>query len=95
MEASATFLTADSVLYDAVFIPGGQRSTDSLKARKSAKDFVSEAFSHYKAIGASGEGKELLTLAAGTGSGPGLIPDGNHEQFLKAVAEHVHWDRKI
>ncbi|MBW8278526.1 catalase [Bacillus amyloliquefaciens] len=95
LEASATFLTADSVLYDAVFIPGGQRSTDSLKARKAAKDFVSEAFSHYKAIGASGEGKELLTLAAGTESGPGLVPDGNHEQFLKAVAEHRHWDRNI
>ena len=33
LEASATFLTADSVLYDAVFIPGGKQSTDSLKAQ--------------------------------------------------------------
>jgi catalase len=53
-------LTTASVLYDAVFIPGGKESVDVLKGLGDAVHFVEEAFKHCKAIGATAEGVELL-----------------------------------
>lgn len=60
LEVAHTFLTSDSVLFDAVYVAGGQESVDRLKGQKEAATFIHEAFSHYKAIGAAGQGAELL-----------------------------------
>ena len=64
IEVGNTLQTVDSVLYDAVYIPGG-RTVERLKLHKAASDFVNEAFGHYKAVGAAGEGVDLLLSAAG------------------------------
>ncbi|MDQ0245573.1 catalase [Bacillus fengqiuensis] len=64
LEVTHTFLTSDSVLFDAVYVAGGQQSVDQLKGQKEAMNFIGEAFSHYKAIGAAGEGRELLVAAS-------------------------------
>jgi catalase len=56
-----TFLTAASVVYDAIYVPGGAQSIEALKAHGEAMNFVHEAFKHFKPIAASGEGVELLT----------------------------------
>ncbi|MBV9022093.1 MAG: DJ-1/PfpI family protein, partial [Ktedonobacteraceae bacterium] len=53
-------LTTSSIMYDAVFIPGGQASVQQLMQQGDARHFVAEAFKHGKAIGAVGEGIELL-----------------------------------
>ena len=58
-----TFLTTASVLFDAVYLPGGAKSVATLKAQGDAVQFVSEAFKHCKPIAASGEGVELLMQA--------------------------------
>jgi catalase len=50
----------DSVLYDAVFIPGGQNSTVQLLKLGDALHFVAEAYKHFKATGASGTGVDFL-----------------------------------
>jgi catalase len=55
-----TFLTAASVMYDAIYIPGGKQSVDALKQEGDAIHFVNEAFRHCKAIGATGEGVEMI-----------------------------------
>jgi catalase len=52
--------TAPSVLYDAVYVPGGERSVATLAADGLAVHFVAEAFKHGKAIGATGQGVSLL-----------------------------------
>jgi catalase len=55
-----TFITAGSVLFDAVYVPGGKQSVEVLKMSGEAIHFVNEAFRHAKPIAATGEGMELL-----------------------------------
>ncbi len=55
--------TVDSVVYDAVFVPGGAASIATLKGQHPVKAFLQDAFHHCKAIGASGEGVDLLKAA--------------------------------
>jgi catalase len=61
--ADFSFLTGASVLFDAVYVPGGQASVDTLKAQPEAFEFLAEAYKHCKSIAASAEGAELLRLA--------------------------------
>ena len=58
-----SFLTVGSVLFDAVFVPGGDKSLKALTAEPRAVEFVAEAYKHCKAIGATGEGMALLQAA--------------------------------
>jgi catalase len=52
--------TVASVLYDAVFIPGGESSTAQLLTQGNALHFVAETYKHFKTIGASGTGADFL-----------------------------------
>jgi catalase len=60
MKADKTLLTCGSVLYDAVYVPGGTASGATLAADGDAVHFVDEAFKHCKAIAATGEGVDVL-----------------------------------
>jgi catalase len=55
-----SLLTAGSVLFDAVYVPGGERSIETLKGEAKALHFVNEAYKHCKPIAATGAGIELL-----------------------------------
>ncbi len=55
-----SLLTGSSVLFDAVYVPGGGASVEALAAERDAMDFVMEAFRHCKTIGATGDGIRLL-----------------------------------
>jgi catalase len=74
-----SLLTAGSVLFDAVYVPGGERSIETLKGEAKALHFVNEAYKHCKPIAATGAGIELLRasyLGTETISEPG---DGAHQ----------------
>jgi catalase len=58
-----TFLTTASVLYDAIYVPGGERSIEALTAHGDPLSFIHEAFKHFKPMAATGEGVELLMQA--------------------------------
>lgn len=60
IEVDKTFLTTTSVLYDAIYVPGGTKSINTLNAYGEAQDFVHEAFKHFKPIAALAEGVDLL-----------------------------------
>jgi catalase len=69
-----SFLTAASVLFDAVYVPGGDKSVAALKAEADAIHFVNEAFKHCKPVAANGAGVEFLratTLADMVGKSNG------------------------
>ena len=55
-----TLLTVDSVLYDAVYVPGGEDSIAALEMQPDAQHFVMEAWKHCKAIGGSSEGARFV-----------------------------------
>ena len=54
------YLTAASVMYDAIYVPGGKESIETMKMQGDAIHFINEAFKHCKPLGATGEGIELL-----------------------------------
>jgi catalase len=91
-----SFDTADSVLYDAVYLPGGKDSVNALQNLLKASQFVQEAFAHKKAIGASGAGADYLK-AAGVGAAPGVVVAASGAEavqpFIAAVGQHRHWGR--
>ena len=63
LEVNKNYLTAASVMYDGVYIPGGKESIKTLKMQGDAIHFVHEAFRHCKPLGATGEGIELFKVA--------------------------------
>jgi len=53
-----------SVLFDAVYIPGGADSVAAVMAKAKSIHFVNEAYQHCKAIAATGEGVDLLRASS-------------------------------
>ena len=108
VQANKTFANTSSVLYDAVFVPGGH-SAAALEQMGDARAFVAEAYKHAKAIAGVGEGVGLLRAALPEGAKPGKDdPAANHlgvitqpdggglsaslEEFIAAVPSR-HWGR--
>ncbi|CAN5752943.1 catalase [soil metagenome] len=63
VEVAKSYITTASVLYDAVFVPGGKH-VEILRKQGDAVQFVNEAFKHGKTVGATGEAVALLRSAA-------------------------------
>lgn len=61
--ATKTLGNTDAVLFDAVLVPGGAKSVQTLMRRGDAFAFLGEAFKHAKPVGALGEGVEVLTAS--------------------------------
>ena len=59
-----SFLTAGSVLFDAVFVPGGEASANILKGDAKALLFIKEAYLHCKTIAATDAGIGLFAAAS-------------------------------
>jgi catalase len=55
-----SLFTASSVIFDAVYVPGGEQSVTALKAEANALHFINEAYKHCKTIAAIGAGIDLL-----------------------------------
>jgi catalase len=78
-----TMRTVSSVLYDAVYVPGGQASAEALRQQGDVRHFLNEAFKHCKAIAATGEGVDVL-LATDIARAAGAGKDG--DQALAGIA---------
>jgi catalase len=58
-----SFLTSSSVLFDAVYIPGGDKSIQALQQEDDAVEFVKEAYKHCKTLAATGAGGRFVRMA--------------------------------
>jgi catalase len=110
VKADFSFLTGTSVVFDAVYVPGGEASVAALKNEPEAANFVSEAYKHCKSIAASGAGVELLESAgvvappnadaASSAGDAGVVTGGDDEvvklaeDFIAAIGRHRHWERE-
>ena len=96
MEVDHTFSTTDAVLFDAIYAVGGMKISDEFT--KQAAKYIGEAFDHYKPIGATHEGKKWLEAAHMEGQ-PGVVTGEDAAlfaaDFIEAVAQHRHWNRKV
>jgi catalase len=107
VEADFSFRTGDSVLFDAIYIPGGRKSVDALKRHVEVDDFIRDSWRHCKPIAASGAGVELLAGLPGAPSGKGRLRaahgmvitagkanESMAEAFVHAIASGRHWARE-
>ncbi len=99
-----SFLTSSSVLFDAVYVPGGDRSAQALEKEGDAVEFVKEAFKHCKTIAATGAGGRFLRtvcLRPDESEDGGLIIGHEDDargvvfRFIDAMALHRHWEREL
>ncbi|WP_426058601.1 catalase [Hymenobacter sp. B1770] len=110
VEVKHTFATTASVVYDAVFVPGGEKSVQKLQQMGKALQFIEEAYQHHKPLAASGEGVGLMQecrLKGASFADSGLKSDKGvvtlrgtdwsdfTEAYRKAIGQHRHWDRPI
>lgn len=110
IQVDESFLTAASVLYDAVYVPGGTNSAASLEAEANAVHFLNEAFKHCKAIAA--DAGAIQVLEAGyffkklpaeyskeTVLREGVIVsddvDSLADLFTQMIAMHRFWEREV
>jgi catalase len=104
-----SFLGAASVLFDAVYVPGGTNSVATLEADADAVHFLNEAFKHCKAIAADGEAMQVLEATYFSKKLPaddkdetvlreGIILGTDAvnlaDKFIRAIAQHRFWERE-
>ncbi len=102
MKVDHALRTVASVLFDAVYVPGGEKSFDALTEEPDAIEFVNEAFRHCKAIAATGEGVNFVrneTYAGRSKSDKAVIlsediAKDTTQNFINAIAEHRNWERE-
>ncbi len=98
--ADFSFLTTASVLFDAVYVPGGAASIEALGGEADAYHFVDEAYKHCKAIAAVGEGINFLNDSfAGKAEGDKAVVLGKNvnaaaADFINAISQHRNWERE-
>ncbi|MCF2518711.1 catalase [Dyadobacter sp. CY351] len=104
-----TFLTAASVLYDAVYVPGGTNSVASIEAEADAVHFLNEAFKHCKPIASDLSAIQVLEATYFSKKLPadyddatilkeGLVVlddvDQLADKFILAISQHRFWERE-
>lgn len=109
IKADKTLLTVSSVLYDAVFVPGGGNSVATLEAEADAIHFLNEAFKHCKPIAAQGDARQVLEATYFAKK----LPEDNSDEtvmregivigndsgevagkFMLALSQHRFWERE-
>jgi Putative intracellular protease/amidase len=101
VKADHSFLTAASVLFDAVYVPGGAESVETLAADADACHFVDQAFKHCKAICFTGDTAAFVdqTSVGKTDTDKAVIIGKKSSDaaasFVKAIAEHRNWEREV
>ncbi len=109
IDVDRSLLTTASVLYDAVYAPGGINSVATLEADADAVHFLNEAFKHCKPIAADAGAIQLLeatyfsrklpeTNDAETVMREGIVIGSNAvqlaTQFVEAIKMHRFWERE-
>ncbi len=102
-------MTVASVLYDAVYVPGGTNSVATLEAEADAIHFLNEAYKHCKPIAASAGAMQVLDAtyfakklpednsdATVLREGVVISNDAKKlaQQFISAIAQHRFWERE-
>jgi len=103
--------TVGSVLFDALFIPGGKQSIDSLSKEAPAVLFVNETYMHCKAIGGVAEGVDFIENSLKKGGLPAKLPvdvmtalngvvtaskgASVAKPFIEVMSKHRIWDRAL
>jgi len=106
IKVDQSFLTAASVLFDAVYIPDGSKGGAALQGEPDAIHFVNEAYKHCKAIAADGAGAKFLQTTAvrvktqdkseveKSNAATGVLVNRSPKEFIDAISQHRFWERE-
>jgi len=91
----AAIATTESVLFDAVYIPGGRESIKTLSEHGKYIKFINETLKYCKAIAVDNEGEDLLneTYATKLEDDKAILINTKPEKFVEAIAKHRNWER--
>ena len=98
-----SFLHTASVLFDAVYIPGGAKSVQALVNEPDALHFINEMYKHCKVIASEGEGIELIKASyvgkklaekKDADALAGVLTEASPKKFIQAVSQHRFWERE-
>ncbi|MEJ1222530.1 catalase [Sediminicola sp. 1XM1-17] len=94
-DIDAAISTTESVLYDAVYIPGGKNSVKSLLNHSKYIKFINEGLKHCKAIALDNEAEQLFDHSYGKEfkDDQAIFINGKPQDFINAIAKHRNWDR--
>ena len=94
-EVAASIMTTESVLFDAILIPGGEKSVKTLISKGKYSKFVLEAYKHCKAIAVIDEGEDLLNsdYMKGYKDDEAVLVSKAPKDFVNAISKHRNWDR--
>jgi len=101
IQVDDTTLTTASVLFDAVYVPGGANSVATLEADADAVHFLNEAFKHCKPIAADSSAVQVIEatyFSKKAEADEGVLIGDNAEslaqQFITAIKQHRFWERE-
>lgn len=97
LEAGETFKTKLPVLYDAIYIVGGQSDNQAHFKRK-VTEFYNHAYMHYKPIGIATTGLECINNPQDN-TAAGVVCAANNksfgDDFIAAITQKRFWDRPV
>ncbi|WP_339697858.1 catalase [uncultured Marixanthomonas sp.] len=95
-KVDASITTTESVLFDALYIPGGDKSIQTLIENGKVKKFINETFKHCKAIAADDEGEQLLdkTVIKDHKDDAAILINEESSKFKEAISKHRNWERR-
>lgn len=97
IQVDDTTLTTASVLFDAVYVPGGSNSVASLEADADAVHFLNEAFKHCKPIAADTEAIQVIEatyFSKKVNADEGVLVGRPPAAFIEAIKQHRFWERE-
>lgn len=96
LNVDETFKTKDSVLYDSLYIVGGN-AADQENFNQNITDFYTEAYKHYRPIGIATTGQSYIKLSQGNNFEGVVFATNNSNfkrDFVSAIAQQRFWNRK-
>ncbi|MBM1107155.1 catalase [Aurantibacter crassamenti] len=96
-EVDVAIATTESVLFDAVYIPGGDKAVKAILKEAKYLKFINEAFKHCKAIAVSGAGENVIDKTYAfehKDNDDAIFINASPKQFRDAIAKHRNWKRR-
>ena len=82
-----------SVLFDALYVVGGEKNAENLKKEDNAVEFANDTFKHCKIIGYDKDTESFIKETK-IKKDDGIIED-NKASFLEKMKAHRYWDREV
>ncbi|MCW2119989.1 catalase [Flavobacterium sp. 7A] len=91
----AAIITTESVLFDALYIPGGKDAVVKLMTEAKFIKFINETLKHCKAIAVDQEGEDLIdkTFAINFKKDTAVLINKEPIDFINAIKKHRNWER--